>query len=113
MIGHTRIEKRSEVGNPSRVPFGVRVGPAASGERGDHSFGVLYVDDIALAHIQRGDGDDLAFKVSVSLASDCVRICSPSDPGGTPILSPAKSANWDVKVTFLEWDIDTYTRQIC
>lgn len=60
MISHVRIEPRTDLGSPTPILSGVRVGPAVSRGRGEAFIRVLYVGYIALAHVQQDDGGDSA-----------------------------------------------------
>lgn len=112
MMSRARIELRAKLGRPTPIPPDVKVGPAVSRGRGDLSFGVLYADDIAHMHAQHDDGDDSGLQVSASVASDCVRVFGPSDPGEPPILSQAKNIHREGNLTFLGWDIKTLIGRI-
>ena len=50
--------------------------------------------------------------MSVSLASDYVRLFGPVEPGETPILPPKKSPNWNTTLKFLGFVINSHTLEI-
>ena len=91
MIEHVEIGDRWEVGDPTPVPPDAKI-RASKGEKLSSLFHtVVHVDDYDLIRAQQSDEEKSAVVVSVSLASDYVRLFGPGKPGETPILAP-KSA---------------------
>ena len=111
MMKHVKIVDRWEEGEPTPVPSDVVIRPSTGGERNSPFETWVYVDDHALLRAQLADTDRSALIASQSLASDYVRAFG-HEAGETPILAPKKSSDWDTKLEFLGFTIDSHALTI-
>lgn len=98
---HVKVVDRWEVGDPTRVPLDPKVPGQGWGDYPALLLTSVYVDDHTLLMAPHSDDNQSALIVSVSLASDYVRLFGPGEPGETPILAPKTSSNWDTTLEFL------------
>lgn len=75
-------------------------------------FAAVYVYDFLLEKVQYSPADQFALVAFSSLASDHVRLFCPGEEGGTPILAPKKSTDWNTTKEVLGFPINTHTMRI-
>lgn len=111
LMSHVRVDPTRERGMPPSIPSDVELRPAASGGGGgdDLFFAFLYLDDVALIHMQQNVEDESALHSSASFALDCPRLFG-YRVAGEPDLVAASDTTWDVALTCLGWDINTHRR---
>lgn len=112
MVSHLKIVDPWETGEPTPVPIDAKIRPSEGGEMDSPLFTVTYVDDHGLLRAQHGENDLSALVASASLASDYLRLFGPGETGDTPILAPKKSSDWDTKLEFLGFVINSHTLEI-
>lgn len=112
MMEHVKIVDRWETGEPTPVPPDVDVRASKGGKASSPFYTVVYVDDHGLIRAQQNGEDKCPLVGSASLASDYVRLFGPGGTGETPILAPKKSSDWDTKMDFLGFVINSHTLHI-
>ena len=112
MLTHVKIVDPWETGKPTQIPPEVKVTALQKGGPNGPFFISVYVDDFIMVSVPVDSFHQTALVVSVSLASDHVRLLGSGEKDEVPILAPNKSTDWNSIVDTLGLTINTHTMRI-